>query len=300
MDQAARRAKLAARLPALGVDGLLITRLPNVRYLTGFTGSNGQLLLTASEVIFFTDGRYEEQARRQLPDVPARRYARELVTIFPQACREARVARLGFEPAGLTYGSYEKLRAAGGAELVPVGDEVEALRQAKDPEEIRAIERAQELTDEAFDRALAKLVEGITEREVALDLEDALRHGGADRVGFDTIVAFDLLEHVEDPVFVVREVGRVLRPGGRVFASSPDAQRWVWDDYTHRRPFTRKAFRLLFADQGWTVEQVGYESVAPGTSIVAARTPGNRRPFPLTTLARLPFWRRNVWLVARR
>ena len=85
-----------------------------------------------------------------------------------------------------------------------------------------------------------------------------------------------------------------------MFASSPDAQRWVWDDYTHRRPFTRKAFRLLFADQGWSVEQVGYESVAPGTSIVAARTRGNRRPFPLTALAWLPFWRRNVWLVARR
>jgi SAM-dependent methyltransferase len=117
---------------------------------------------------------------------------------------------------------------------------------------------------------------------------------------FDGVVVKDLLEHVEDPVLVVREVRRVIVPGGRVFASSPDAQRWVWDDYTHRRPFTRKAFRLLFADQGWNVERVGYESVAPGTSIVAARTPSNRRPFPLTALAWLPVWRRNVWLLARR
>ena len=78
----------------------------------------------------------------------------------------------------------------------------------------------------------------------------------------------------------MREVRRVVAPGGRVFASSPDAQRWVWDDYTHRRPFTRKAFRLLFADQGWTVEQVGYESVAPGTSIVAARTRAQPAPVP--------------------
>ena len=104
---------------------------------------------------------------------------------------------------------------------------------------------------------------------------------------------------MRDPVAVVTEVRRVVRPGGRVFASSPDAQRWVWDDYTHRRPFTRKAFRLLFADQGWEVEHVGYESVAPGTSIVAARTKGNRRPFPFTALAWLPVWRRNVWLTAR-
>jgi Xaa-Pro aminopeptidase len=190
MDHATRREKLAARLPTLEADALFITRLPNVRYLTGFTGSNGQLLLTASEALFFTDGRYQEQARRQTPDVPARIYAREFATVLPQACRDAGVRRLGFESAGLTYQTYEKLRTADGAELVPVGDEVEALRQAKDPEEIRLIERAQDLTDEAFERVLAKLVEGVTEREAALELEDAMRHGGADRVGFDTIVAF--------------------------------------------------------------------------------------------------------------
>ena len=117
---------------------------------------------------------------------------------------------------------------------------------------------------------------------------------------FDGVVLKDLLEHVADPVAVVREARRVLRPDGRVFASSPDAQRWVWDDYTHRRPFTRKSFRLLFADQGFEVEHVGYESVAPGVGLIAARTRGHRRPWLFRALALLPFHRRNVWIRARR
>jgi SAM-dependent methyltransferase len=117
---------------------------------------------------------------------------------------------------------------------------------------------------------------------------------------FDGVILKDLLEHVADPVALVREVRRVLRPGGRVFASSPDAQRWVWDDYTHRRPFTRKSLRLLFADQGLAVEQVGYESVTPGVGLLSARTRRKRRPRTFALLARLPLMRRNVWLTARR
>jgi len=117
---------------------------------------------------------------------------------------------------------------------------------------------------------------------------------------FDAIVVKDVLEHVADPVALVGEAHRVLRPGGLVFASSPDAQRWVWDDYTHRRPFTRKSFRLLFRDQGFDVEHVGYESVTPGVGLLAGRTRRKRRPKLFALLAALPFHRRNVWLLARR
>jgi SAM-dependent methyltransferase len=117
---------------------------------------------------------------------------------------------------------------------------------------------------------------------------------------FDGVVLKDLLEHVRDPVCTVREAHRVLRPGGRVFASSPDAQRWVWDDYTHRRPFTRKSFRAMFADNGFVVERVGYESVMPGIGIVSGFTRRKRRPRALAALAWLPLVRRNVWALARR
>jgi SAM-dependent methyltransferase len=116
---------------------------------------------------------------------------------------------------------------------------------------------------------------------------------------FDGVVLKDVLEHLDDPVGLVREARRVMRPGGLVFASSPDAQRWVWDDYTHRRPFSRRAFRRLFADQSFVVERVGYESVMPGTGIISRYTRRKRRPRLLGLLARLPLVRRNVWILAR-
>jgi SAM-dependent methyltransferase len=149
-----------------------------------------------------------------------------------------------------------------------------------------------DVSPEAVEAALAR-----GRRALLVDGEEPLPF---DEASFDGVVLKDVLEHVADPVVLVREVRRVLRPGGRVFASSPDAQRWVWDDYTHRRPFTRKSFRLLFEDQGLRVEQLGYESVMPGTSILSRRTKAKRRPAPLRVAARLPLVRRNVWLVASR
>lgn len=117
---------------------------------------------------------------------------------------------------------------------------------------------------------------------------------------FDAVIMKDLLEHVTDPASVVTEARRVLRPGGLVFASSPDAQRWVWDDYTHKRAFSRKSFRLLFADQGFDVLKVSYESVMPGTGIISAKTRRKRRPRTFVALAKLRCVRRNVWILAAR
>jgi SAM-dependent methyltransferase len=117
---------------------------------------------------------------------------------------------------------------------------------------------------------------------------------------FDAAVLKDVLEHVDNPADLVGELRRVLRPGAVIYACSPDAQRWVWDDYTHRRPFTRKSFRKIFVDQGLVVEHVGYESVFPGVGIVSARTRSHRRPIAFRLLALLPFHRRNVWALARR
>ncbi|MGH2687012.1 MAG: M24 family metallopeptidase [Actinomycetota bacterium] len=187
MDHAARRQRLRHRLDELGLDSMLVSRLVNVRYLTGFTGSNGWVLLSGDgRDVVFTDPRYEEQSRREVPDLDRRIVGGG----FAAAFAEAATGRVGFESAGLSHRAWRELDAAGGTELVPLDGEVERLRWAKDAEEIGLLQRAQAITDEAFERVIVKLAEGITEQRVAFELEVAMRERGAERVGFDTIVAF--------------------------------------------------------------------------------------------------------------
>jgi Xaa-Pro aminopeptidase len=210
MDHAGRRDKLTAKLPDLGADALLVTRLPNVRYLTGFTGSNAQLLVTGSEAILFTDPRYEEQAGHQVPDVRRHIYRwMEFPGVLVQLSQELGAERMAFESTDVTYQMYQQLQESGGLELVPVRDVVEGLRRTKDAEEIELIGQAQEATDEAFDRVLSKLVEGVTERQVAFELEQAMRLAGAEKTAFDTIVAFG--ENAAEPHHGPTD--RALSPG---------------------------------------------------------------------------------------
>ena len=199
MDHALRRALLAERLSELGLDALFVTRLPNVRYLTGFTGSNAQVLVGAEAAVFFTDGRYREQSRHEVPDAERVIYAGPVPPVAEEAAARA-MTRIGFESEDVTYGSWERLRRAlEGMELVPTAPEVERLRRIKDPEEVRAIGRAQEAADAAFDSVVlgGGLRQGIAERELALDLEIAMRRAGADDRAFETIAAFG--EHAAEP-----------------------------------------------------------------------------------------------------
>jgi Xaa-Pro aminopeptidase len=190
VDHSSRRSRLDHRVGALDLDAVLITRLVNVRYLTGFTGSNGQLLAVPGGGVFLTDSRYEEQSRREVPDLRRVTYPRKLGAALAEAATAEGVQRIGFEAAGMTYRSWRELADLEGIELEPLEEEVERFRWAKDAQEIGLLERAQEVTDGAFDRVIGKLAEGVTERQVAFELDLAMREIGAERVGFDTIVAF--------------------------------------------------------------------------------------------------------------
>jgi Xaa-Pro aminopeptidase len=232
VDHRLRRARLASRLVELGADGFLLTRLPNVRYLTGFTGSNGQVLLTPHGAAFLTDGRYTEQARHEVLDLEPVTYLDGFLEPMVEAARRLEVVRLGFESEGVTFRTYEELRSvAKGIELVPVTGEVERQRWVKDPEELEALERAQGATDEAFDAVAGRLRDGVSEREVAFELEAEMRRAGAEGLAFDTIVAFgeDAAEPHHEPTGRTLSRGDVVKMdfGGLVEGYHADMTRTV-------------------------------------------------------------------------
>jgi len=192
-----RRDNLRAQIAAAGLDAMLITDLINVRYLSGFSGSNGALLVFADErgPVLATDGRYRTQAAEQAPDLEVaieRAVGRYLVG----RAAEAAVGKLGFESNVVTVDGFDALTGelagrSANTELVRAAGTVEALREVKDAGEVALLR----LACEAADAALADLVErgglrpGRTEREVSRELESLMLDHGADAISFDTIVA---------------------------------------------------------------------------------------------------------------
>jgi Xaa-Pro aminopeptidase len=214
VDHQLRRTTLIGRLDELQIDALLITRLPNARYLTGFTGSNAQALVRSGGCMFFSDGRYGEQARREVDGVERVTYLETFDAALAEACARAPIARLGFEANAVTVRQLDRWNEAlPDVELVPVGEEVEVLRQAKDTEELDMLRRAQAVTDQAFDDLLEFLALGRTERQVAFELERLLRRGGADGLAFAPIVAFgeSAAEPHHEPGHRVLDEGDVIK-----------------------------------------------------------------------------------------
>jgi Xaa-Pro aminopeptidase len=189
VDYARRIDRLREGLPELEADAFLATSLPNVRYLTGFTGSNGQVLLSRERGAFFTDGRYERQASHEVPDLERVVYPMELAVAFAEVCGQLGLSRVAFEADDVTVTVHDALAQAS-VELVPTRGVVERIRWVKEPAERALLGDAQAIADQTFDEITGRLREGITEKELALDIETTMRRLGADAVGFESIVAF--------------------------------------------------------------------------------------------------------------
>jgi Xaa-Pro aminopeptidase len=198
MNELVRTQRLATEMGALGVDRLLVSTPVNVRYLSGYTGTNGLLLISAKEQAphrFFTDFRYAGQSAQQVPGEIEREIAPgELIEAAVRALGEGGVEgeqRLGFDDASLTVKQHARLREllAQGWELVPCAGIVERLREVKDEQEVQRIRAAAELADRALSEVLEAGLVGRSERDVAIELELRMRRLGAQAPSFPSIVA---------------------------------------------------------------------------------------------------------------
>jgi Xaa-Pro aminopeptidase len=195
MDVAGRADRLRGLLADAGADALLVTRLTNVRYLTGFTGSAALLLVGPDRLVFVTDGRYRDQSADQL--AAANVEADVEIGRTGEAQREHLAAaakgldRLALEAEDVTWAQQQ--RYAGewfpDAELVATSGLVEQLRIVKDEGEVARIAAACGIADEALAVVRPRLGERATEAEIALELEWQMRHLGAEGPSFETIVA---------------------------------------------------------------------------------------------------------------
>jgi Xaa-Pro aminopeptidase len=185
-----RADRVADRLAERELDLLLVTNLTNVRYLTGFTGSNGMAVLGRDVRRFVTDFRYVEQAAKQVPDFDREQGPQDFVTALADGWPEGPV-RLGFEDDHVTVKAHARLREVvpDRIELVRAGGLVEAERAVKEPDEVAAIRAAAVLVDEVYGWLREWGIVGRTEREVGLALEHEMRRRGAEDPSFPSIVA---------------------------------------------------------------------------------------------------------------
>lgn len=198
MDVPARLTRLRERFEDARCDAVLVSSRVNVRYLTGFTGSAGLLLVTEAGGLLVTDGRYRDQAAEQLAEGGVEL---ELEIGNPAAQLEAidrrlsGIGRLGLEANDVTWGAKRHLASAlrafssAGGSFVPTTSLVERLRVVKDEGELARIELAAEIADVALAQVKEQLADGLSEAQFAIELDYEMRRRGADDVSFETIVA---------------------------------------------------------------------------------------------------------------
>ncbi|HOQ02317.1 MAG TPA: Xaa-Pro peptidase family protein [Bacillota bacterium] len=180
--------KLRTKLVEDSVDGLLISKPENWRYVSGFTGDSGVLLITAEHSFLFTDSRYTEQARSEAPDFTVVKTVIE-EDVVKNTVNELGLKRIGFEKDYVTYAMWERLRDRfEKQELVGISGWVEELRMIKTSEEVEYISRAQKIAENAFERLLPLIKVGTSEIDLALELEFTMRKMGSEGVAFPFIV----------------------------------------------------------------------------------------------------------------
>jgi len=228
-----RAERLVGLLAEPGLDALLVTDPVNLRYLTGFTGTNGLAVVGPGQRAFVTDFRYVDQAEQQVHGFERIRGKQDLLG----EAAERLSGRVGFDDANVSVRTHARLRelAGEGVELVSAGGVVESLRSVKDAGELHAIREAAGLADDVYEHLCGQGLVGRTEREVAGELEAFMRERGAEGPSFPTIVAGGAhgalphasprLEPIEPDTLVIVDLGCLLEDYcsdcTRTFATGP-------------------------------------------------------------------------------
>ncbi len=181
--------RVRTALASQGLDALFIAKAENRRYLSGFTGSAGVLIITPEEALLATDFRYYEQVKMQAPDFTLVEVTGPVVKTLAEQVSRLGLRRVGFESHVVTVDTYQEWqREMPSVEWVPTKNIVESLRMVKDAQEMEAIIEAVRIADEAMVHLMEWLRPGKTEREIAWELEVHMRTHGAEKLSFAAIV----------------------------------------------------------------------------------------------------------------
>ena len=187
-----RLQKLRQRLAEEEIEAIFISQPENRYYLSGFDGSSGFLLITPQNTVLATDFRYLEQAKKQAPDYEIFQISGDIVDWFPGLVAEFNLIRLGFEAGHITFAKYRQLTDVlkqTQLKLIPTDGLVESLRAIKEPEEVELIIKAVEISDNAMEYIEGIIHTGMSEKEVAWEIEKFMRENGSETLPFDIIVA---------------------------------------------------------------------------------------------------------------
>lgn len=172
-----------------GVDALLVTNMYNVRYLSNFTGTTGLVFITQEKAYFVTDFRYTDQAAEQAEGFEIVKNTGSIYEEVAKIAKNDHIDKIGFEAENISFSTFETINEMIASELIPVKGIVEKLREVKSESEILTIKKAIEITEKAYDYILGWIKPGISEIEMANELDFYMRKEGASGVSFDTIVA---------------------------------------------------------------------------------------------------------------
>jgi len=189
-----RLQKLRSQFAEKEIDAIFVTQSENRRYLSGFDGSAGFLIISAQKAVLATDFRYTEQAITEAPDFEILRIANNIGDWFPSLIREMGIKKPGFEACDVSFHFHRQLNDALkkkrlAVKMVPVNGMVEAVRAVKEAGEIELIKKSAAITDTAYEHVARTIKPGITEKQVAWEMEKYLRESGSQALPFEIIVA---------------------------------------------------------------------------------------------------------------